>query len=80
MNLIFGIAVVALLGMAWMLARRAARRKREQEARQRRRKRRARSERLEGPNTVSQRSDMRATDSPVSVLDTIQKRTKDGKE
>ena len=80
MNLTIGIALVALLGMGWMLARRVAKKKREQEARRRRRKRRARVERPEGPNTVSQRSDMRSTDSPVSVMDTIQKRPKDGKE
>jgi len=72
---IVGLLLLAALVVAWV-ARRRARTMRASDARRRRRQRRSADNRSAGPNTVSPRSDMRATDSPATVADTIRKRHK----
>ncbi len=75
MDIVYGIGLLAALAPVVMYARRSMRKARENKAREQRRKRRT-SKRRRGPDTSSPRSDMRATDSPVTVIDTIQKRHK----
>ena len=76
---VYAMALLGLLGAGWIGVRLALRGKREREARRRRRKRRSLAKRDRGADTASPRSDMRATDSPVSVMDTLQKRAKKDK-
>ncbi len=47
---------------------------RERQARRRHKKSQRGVQRVGGPDSISPRSDMRATDAPISVLNTIQKR------
>jgi hypothetical protein len=75
MDLVYSIPLLGLLALAWIALRRVAKNKRTREA-LRRRKRRSRANQARETDTVSQRSDMRATDSPISVSDTIRKRSK----
>jgi septal ring factor EnvC (AmiA/AmiB activator) len=76
MDFVYAIPLLAMLAAVWFGARRVAKKRHEREARRRRRKRRSASKRT-GPDTVSPRSDMRATDSPVTVIDVIRKPPKD---
>jgi hypothetical protein len=75
MDLIYGIALIALLAVAWVVVRHVANKARRQRELLRRQKHRSRAAKgSKGPDTVSQRSAMRSTDAPVAVVDTIQKR------
>jgi hypothetical protein len=65
-----------LLAVAWIAARRVAKKVRRREA-LRRRKGRASTKQFGEPHTASPRSDMRATDAPVTVIDTMRKRAWD---
>jgi len=73
--LTYGIALLGSLAVAWIAVHRVKKNRRTREA-LRRRKRRSRAKHAGEPDTVSQRSDMRATDSPIGVSDTIRKRSK----
>ena len=75
MDLVYGIALIALLAVAWVAVRHVANKARRRRELLRRQKHRSRAKGTKGPDTVSQRSDMRSTDAPVAVVDTIHKRT-----
>jgi hypothetical protein len=75
MDIVYGIGLLAALALVVMYARRSVRKAREAKAQKQRRKRRAAKLRR-GPDSSSPRSDMRATDSPITIMDTIQKRHK----
>jgi len=75
MDLVYGLPLIAVLAVVWMAVRHAAnraRRQRELLRRQRRLSSRARA--ASGPDTVSARSAMRSADSPITVIDTMQRR------
>jgi hypothetical protein len=75
MDIVYGIGLLAALALVLMYARRSVKKARETRAREQRRKRKA-AKRRRGTDSSSPRSDMRATDSPVTIIDTIQKRHK----
>jgi len=71
----YGMPVVALLVVAWVGVRlSAARARRRRELLRRQKRLAARAREASGPQTVSARSDMRSADSPITVMNTIQKR------
>ena len=71
----YGLPVIAVLVVAWVAVRLSAAKTRRQSELLRRQKRLASQARdASGPETVSARSAMRSTDSPITVIDTIQKR------
>ena len=74
MDLTFGVALVALLVVASGVARHLANKARRQREALRRQKRLSRAKHMEAPDTGSVRSDMRAMDTPIGVIDAIQKR------
>ena len=71
-----GIPLVGLLVVAWIAARRVAKKVRRREA-LRRRRAGSRAKQFGEPDAASPRSDMRATDAPVTLIDTIRKRARD---
>jgi hypothetical protein len=75
MDIVYGIGLLAALALIVMYTRRSRKKARAAKAQEQRRKRRT-AKRRRGPDTSSPRSDMRATDSPVTIIDTIQKRHK----
>jgi hypothetical protein len=76
MDLVYSIPLLGLLALTWIAARRVAKKMRGRET-LRRRKRRARAKQVGEPDAASPRSDMRATDAPGTLIDTIRKRAKD---
>ena len=75
-DLAYGIPLLGLLAIAWIAARRGAKKARRREA-LRRRKGRSYAKQFAEPDTASPRSDMRATDASVTVVDTMRKRARD---
>jgi hypothetical protein len=75
MDVVYGIGLLAAFALVLMYARRVMKKARAKKAQQQRRKRRIARQRR-GTDSSSPRSDMRATDSPATIIDTIQKRHK----
>lgn len=76
MNLIYAIPLLALLAALWVIVRYIAERARRRRAALREQKRRSSAKIIsKGPDSASARSDMRRTDAPATLVDTIQKRT-----
>lgn len=75
MDLAYGLPIIAVLAVVWIAVRHAASRaRRQRELLRRQRRLSSRQRAASGPDTVSARSAMRSTDSPITVIDTIQKR------
>jgi hypothetical protein len=75
MNPVYGIPLIVLLALTWPVVRYLANRARRQRDALRQQKRRSRAQGTHEHDNASQRSDMRRTDAPVTVIDSIQKRT-----
>ena len=75
MNLTYGIPLLALLVLAFLAVRRVAMKARQRDS-EKRRQRRSRPRYAKVSDGSTQRSDMRATDSPVTIIDTIRKRVR----
>jgi len=77
MNLLYALPLLALLAALWVVVRYIAEMARRRRAALREQKRRssARARISKGPDSASARSDMRRTDAPGTMVDTIQKRT-----
>ena len=73
MDVAYGVPLLGLLAVAWIAACRAAKKVRRREA-LRHRKGRSDAKQFGEPDTASPRSSMRATDVPVTVIDTMRKR------
>lgn len=76
MDFVYGLPLIAVLVLAWFAARQVANRARRQRELLRRQKRRSQRSLHEAPETVSSRSDMRSTDSPVTVVEKIRQRVR----
>ena len=75
MDLVYGLPLVAVLVVVWMAVQHAANRTRWQRELLRRQWRlSSRARAASGPDTISARSAMRSGDSPITVIDTIQRR------
>ena len=73
MDLVYAIPLIALLAIVWAAVRHAANKARRRREALREQRRRSRMADARAPYPTSQRSDMRRTDSPVTVVDSIQK-------
>ena len=74
MDYLYGLPLIAVLVLAWIAARQVANRARRQRELLRRQKRRSQRSLADSPETVTSRSDMRSTDSPVTVIEKIRQR------
>jgi hypothetical protein len=74
MDLVYGIPLIALLAVVWAVVRHVANKARRRRDALREQKRRSRAMGTKEPDSTSERSDMRRTDAPVTVIDSIQKR------
>ena len=77
MNLLYALPLLALLAALWVVVRYIAEMARRRRAALREQKRRSsvRARINKGPDSASERSDMRRTDAPATFVDSIQKRT-----
>jgi len=76
MDLIYALPLIALLAAVWVIVRYIAEQARRRRAALREQKRRSSPKIIsKGPDSASERSDMRRTDAPATFVDTIQKRT-----
>ena len=76
MDLIYALPLIALLAAVWVIVRYLAEMDRRRRAALRAQKRRSSAKIIsKGPDSASERSDMRRTDAPVPVVATIQKQT-----
>jgi lipoate-protein ligase A len=76
MDLIYAIPLIALLAAVWVIVRHIAAKARRRRDALRKLKRRSSPKVIsKGPDSASERSDMRRTDAPATFVDTIQKRT-----
>ena len=76
MDFVYGLPLIAVLVLAWFAARQVANRARRQRELLRRQKRRSQRSLTDAPETVTSRSDMRSTDSPVTVIEKIRQRVR----
>jgi hypothetical protein len=75
MNLLYALPLLALLAALWVIVRYVAEMARRRRAALKEQKRRSSVRISKGPDSASERSDMRRTDAPATFVDTIQKRT-----
>jgi hypothetical protein len=76
MDLVYALPLIALLAALWVIVRHVAEKARRRRDALRKLKRQSSAKIIsKGPDSASERSDMRRTDAPATVVDTIQKRT-----